>query len=92
MLRVVGRADRSEDSDDGELLLLVGNVVKGERVREPEGRHVEENVKQKHQDEERAGISERRCYEHRQPAEYVQNAEHALGGKETIRHHAKEKG
>ena len=37
-------------------------------------------------------MSERRRGEHRQPAEDVQNAENALGGEETIRHHAEEKG
>ena len=66
--------------------------MKRERVCETQGRHVEENVKKKRQDEELAGVSERRRREHRQPAEDVQNAKNALGGKETIRHHADEKG
>ena len=76
--------DGAEHPDHRKLPLLVVDVVKRQRVRQSQSRHVAQVVQQQQQNEHARRCRGLRHGEHDQPAQQVQRAEHFLRREKTV--------
>src|SRR5207247_8552896 len=83
--------DRGEYADQGELLLLILDVVERQRIHQAERRHVTEVVKKKQPDKECWSASRLRYQQHDDAAQQMERPKHSLRREVAIGNQAKAK-